>query len=73
MMNPERNAAVLALYDCAKVYPQLRLCQIIVNATGHSDPFYVTDDSLAQFLINYLRNGEAANSKARGSTGDSNA
>jgi hypothetical protein len=49
----ERRAALEALAQCASLYPELRLCQIIVNATGHSDPFYVTDDGLAQKLLDY--------------------
>lgn len=36
-------------------FPELRICQIIVNATGASDPFYITDDNLAVMLLEFVQ------------------
>ena len=33
--------------------PELRLCQLIVNATRSNDPFYIEDDKLAAALDAY--------------------
>ena len=35
--------------------PHQRLCQLIVNATGVNDPFYVTDEKLTQNLKDYVK------------------
>lgn len=35
-------------------FPELRLAQIIVNATSRSDPFYITDDKLADALAAFI-------------------
>lgn len=63
----ERNAALLALFDCARRFPELRICQIIGNATSTTDPYYITDDNLAQALIDYIET-QPATSKIRSST-----
>lgn len=38
----------------AGAFPDLRLCQLIVNATGKNDPFYVTDEKLRHDLQAYM-------------------
>jgi hypothetical protein len=43
----------------AKRYPQLRICQIIGNATGSTDPYYVRDGELLAGLLNYEWNSYA--------------
>ena len=44
------------LTELARVWdkhPNLRLCQLIVNATNCTDPFYKTDKDLLDDLTNY--------------------
>jgi hypothetical protein len=41
-MTAERTEALSLLIDLAAEFPQLRLCQLIVNVCG-VDPFYVED------------------------------
>lgn len=54
-MRIERAEAVEQLQYAAEAFPHLRLCQIVVNATGVSDPFYVEDERLAECLRDYRR------------------
>jgi hypothetical protein len=41
------------LVDALRRNPELRVCQLIVNATGCDDPFYVEDDALVRALDSY--------------------
>jgi hypothetical protein len=34
-------------------YPDLRLCQLIVNATNKNDPYYVSDPELLSKIVQY--------------------
>lgn len=52
------GAALFELDQCRRQFPELRLCQIIVNATGRNDPFYVTDDELYEKLMAYRKQHE---------------
>lgn len=38
----------------AEAFPNMRLCQLIVNATGQNDPFYVTDEKLRHDLQAFM-------------------
>lgn len=59
----ERQRFLSALERAGKRFPEMRLCQIIVNACG-PDPFYADDENAAQRLDNYTRsNIEAARGK----------
>lgn len=48
----EQRAAIRALDRALRRWPNLRICQLIVNATT-SDPYYVTDSDLAAALDRY--------------------
>jgi uncharacterized protein YihD (DUF1040 family) len=48
-----REALLEVLASAWAAHPELRLCQLIVNASGRNDPFYVEDDDLALDLIHY--------------------
>ena len=48
-----REALLEVLASAWSHEPHQRLCQLIVNATGRNDPFYVEDDDLAEALIEY--------------------
>jgi hypothetical protein len=50
-----RSKALARLVATAEAFPNLRLCQIIVNATHMDEPFYVTDEDLAKALDDYTR------------------
>lgn len=50
-----RIEVLFELWRTARVFPYLRLTQLIVNATGRNDPFYVSDDQLACDLQAYRR------------------
>jgi hypothetical protein len=43
----------IALRNAWLRFPYLRLCQLIVNATGRDDPFYVEDRELIEALNSY--------------------
>jgi len=47
---PAMNALIEELRSAWSEFPKMRLCQLIVNATRRSDPFYVEDDDLAAAL-----------------------
>ena len=49
----DRERALTALYLALIRHPDLRICQIISNATGKNDPFYVEDRKLAVDLDDY--------------------
>ena len=49
----DRERALTALYLALIRYPDLRICQIISNATRKNDPFYVEDRKLAVDLDDY--------------------
>ncbi len=49
----EQDALLEVLRSAWRDQPHMRLCQLIVNATGRRDPFYVEDDDLAHALIEY--------------------
>ena len=36
------------------ICPELRVCQIIGNATGSNDPYYITDQELKEKLREYM-------------------
>lgn len=44
-----------SLHIAMNVFPNQRVCQLIVNATGRNDPFYVEDEQLAEKLDAYVR------------------
>lgn len=49
----------LALFGALQRAKSQRVCQVIVNATGRADPFYVEDDELIAALNGYcLQTGE---------------
>jgi hypothetical protein len=50
-----RSAALRELAAAAKAFPQLRICQLIGNATNKPDTFYVTDEELARWLREYVK------------------
>ena len=49
------HGAIAALQKAIAQFPELRLCQLIVNATGRSDPYYVEDGELIQYIANYTK------------------
>lgn len=49
------HGVLVALAKAAKNTPELRICQLIVNATYKSDPFYVEDTDLIRALREYTR------------------
>lgn len=56
-MNGARHEALDLLRAASARWPELRLCQIIVNAMPverGNDPFYVTDAELASYLRFHL-------------------
>lgn len=57
-----RSGAIRELLATARDHTAERLCQIIVNATGKNDSFYVTDAELAKALHEYREkhSGKAA-------------
>jgi len=55
MRTPKQSADMIGvLYRAMKTFPDLRLCQIISNATRLGDVFYVTDDVLIARLHQYI-------------------
>lgn len=54
---PVRNPQGVAdaLLRAIQTTPDLRVCQLIVNATGRSDPFYVEDDALIKCLDDWCK------------------
>ena len=51
MRDPKRIPTVLQeLARTWTKYPDMRLCQLIVNVTNEKDPFYVEDDELVERL-----------------------
>ena len=56
MSNIARNKALRVLASAIATFPRLRICQLIVNATNvpNSDPYYVTDEALAEALEKYV-------------------
>lgn len=42
------------IQQASVMFPELRLCQLIVNATGKNFPFYVTDEELRRALQTYM-------------------
>lgn len=42
------------LWSC---YPDLRLCQLLINVAGQNDPFYVEDDQLEEKINEVLKEG----------------
>jgi len=60
-VNREFSASTEALGVLAVAvakFPQLRICQLIVNATNTKDPFYITDDNLAVMLLDFIQKHE---------------
>lgn len=57
MARPIRNSlGVMDAIDRASMaFPELRVCQLIVNATGKSDPFYVEDNDLIRMLDEFVQ------------------
>ena len=54
MRDPKRIDAILtAVGDIWKEYPDLRLCQLLINLTGKDDPYHVEDDVLAKNIIDF--------------------
>lgn len=51
MRDPDRIDVVLAyISQVWHKHPDLRLCQLIVNAVGAGDPYHVEDDRLLEGL-----------------------
>ena len=50
----DSTEAITVLAVAIAKFPHLRICQLIVNATDRSDPFYVTDSQLASYLRAYI-------------------
>lgn len=51
MRDPARiDPLIEDLHDLWKRYPDMRLCQLIVNLTNSTDPFYVEDTALEQAI-----------------------
>lgn len=44
---------MVALARAKQRFPAMRMTQIICNATGRNDPFYVTDEDLIAALDTY--------------------
>ncbi len=53
--NEMNDQLLIALLTALRRWPDQRVGQIIVNATGRSDPFYVEDDELIRALHVYGR------------------
>lgn len=47
----------IALHGALQRAKSQRVCQVIVNATGRADPFYVEDDELIAALNGYCLEG----------------
>lgn len=56
-MKPIRKPveAVAAIARGMAAFPDLRVCQLIVNATGRNDPFYVEDDLLIICIDRFVK------------------
>ena len=55
MRDPKRiDEIIQVLWQLWKTYPDLRLGQIIVSATGKDDPFHVEDDVTLKGLCGML-------------------
>lgn len=50
---------MIAIARAKQRFPAMRLCQIIVNATGNNDPFYTTDEALIHALDIYCSRANA--------------
>lgn len=54
--SPDRIEPILSvLREAWHTHPNQRLCQLIVNAVGLNDPFYVEDYDARQSLAVYAR------------------
>jgi hypothetical protein len=53
-MNEAKRDAWEALRAAVEEFPELRLCQLIVNVVG-PDPFYLTDERFAAELLAYTK------------------
>lgn len=51
----DRARLMLVLDSVLPSFPHLRLCQLIANATGRDDNFYVEDGALCDALLDYER------------------
>jgi hypothetical protein len=57
----DRIAAIETLEAVLDRFPQLRVCQLIANATAQNDVYNVTDEQLLYSLMAYLeRHGKGA-------------
>jgi hypothetical protein len=52
--NEKRAAALETLAAVSERFPALRICQLVMNATAVSDPYYLTDHELNNALMAYL-------------------
>ena len=59
--DPRRQLALDTLNLLAKAQPELRICQIVGNALGAGDHYYVTDDKLLLHLEAYAEWSEIEN------------
>jgi len=58
-MTVDQHNALLALRRVMEQFPHLRLTQIVTNATGLHDAFYVQDARLAELLEEYVNRGSS--------------
>jgi uncharacterized protein YihD (DUF1040 family) len=60
MRDPKRIPKIIKkLREVWSNYPELRLCQLIINVTGIDDPYHIEDDYLLKLLDIYGKSGVA--------------
>lgn len=56
-MTRSHPSFVAALEEAQIAFPTMRSGQILVNAIGEDDLFYIEDDEAAQYILRYVQEG----------------